>query len=231
MVSLEELLAAVDMAFERTALGLRRWDDPHADRDANEDEYSRCLDPAKWRIVVARAEAWVDALEAVGLAEVERGATVTWAHDRGQTIEWDSVDVLRPRAGDGVPVVFASQSWGDCIELNGVTLGAGDPVVEVSGAPACGCDACDHGSEMELRAFDDAVLELLTGGVRYLWRDDVSIRLTRHGRAIVGALDDDEVEAVLADPSGWNEVRGAGWFSGTRFVPHPGMGRNRTFRL
>jgi hypothetical protein len=213
MTSEEELLAAVEVAFERTALGLRRWDDPHADHDPAEDEYSRCLDPAKWSIVVSRAEAWVEALEAVGLADVERGVAVAWARARGQTIEWDSIDVMRPHTGDGMPVVFAYRSWGDCIDLNGVTVGAGGPVVEVSGAPACGCDACDHGSEMELRMLDDAVLELLTGGVRYLWRGDESIQITRHGRSTVGALDDDQIEAVLADPSGWDEVRGSAWFS------------------
>src|SRR5688572_893527 len=102
MVSTEELLTAVDTAFERTALGLRRWDDPHADRDPSEDEYSRCLAPAKWSIVVARAEAWVQALEAVGLADVERGTAVTWANERGLTIEWESIDVVRLRSGEGM---------------------------------------------------------------------------------------------------------------------------------
>lgn len=214
MVSTEELLTAVDTAFERTALGLRRWDDPHADRDPSEDECSRCLAPAKWSIVVARAEAWVQALEAVGLADVERGTAVTWANERGPTIEWESIDVVRLRSGEGMPVVFAYRSWGDCIEANGVTVGAGDPVVEISGVPACGCDACDHGSELELQMLDDAILELLTGGMRYVWRDDASIRVTRHGPATVGAFGGDEIEAVLADPSGWNEVRGAAWLSG-----------------
>jgi hypothetical protein len=210
MVRREALLAAVEEAFERTALGLRRWDDPHPDRAPTDDEYSRCLDPAKWSIIVARAEAWVEALETVGLADVERGATVEWAREHSRAMTWDSIDVLRPRGG-GLPLVFAYRSWGDCIDLNAVTIGAGAPVVEVSAAPGCGCDACDHGSEMELRAFDDAVLELLTGGVRYLWRDDERIKVTRFGRSTVGALDDDEIDVVLADPSGWNEVRGAGW--------------------
>lgn len=209
MTRTEEVLRAVDAAFERTAAGLPRWDDPHADRDPTEDEYSRCLDPAKWSIVVARAEAWVQALEALGLAAVSRRAAVEWARDRAEA--WDSIDVLEP-SGGGMPVVFAYRSWGDCIDLNGVTVGAGAPVVEVFGAPGCGCDACDHGSAMELEGLDHAVLELLTGGVRYLWRDDQSIKVTRFGRSTVGALDDHEVEAVLADPTGWDEVRGAGWF-------------------
>lgn len=211
MVTEDELRAAVDAAFEETGAGLRRWEDPHPDRAPTDDEYSRCLDPSKWRIVVARAEAWVVALEELGLADVERGATVEWAHERAQTMAWSPIDLLRPRSGDGTTVVFAHRSWGDCTEVNGATLGAGAPVVEVAGAPGCGCDACDDGSETELRALDDSVLELLTGGFRYLWRGDESIRVTRVGRSSVGPMDHGEIEVTLADATGCNEVRGARW--------------------
>lgn len=62
--------------------------------------------------------------------------------------------------------------------------------------------------------FDDPILELLTGEMRYLWRGTESTLVTRHGRSTVGALDADELDAVLDDPTGWDEVRGVGWFRG-----------------
>jgi hypothetical protein len=57
-----ELLAAVDAAFAVTGRGLIPWPHPHPDRAPLDEEYSRVLDAAKWRIIGARAEAWLVAL-------------------------------------------------------------------------------------------------------------------------------------------------------------------------
>ena len=45
---------------------------------SRDEEYSRLSDPARWRIVGARADAWMFALNAAGLAELERNAPVRW---------------------------------------------------------------------------------------------------------------------------------------------------------
>ena len=49
--------------------------------------------------------------------------------------------------------------------------GADLPVVYIESVPACGCDACDHGSQPELDAIDSAVLAVARGGVVHA-RDD-----------------------------------------------------------
>ena len=72
VVAESELLAAVDVAFAVTGRGLTPWPDPHPDRSPLDEEYSRLLDPAKWRIIGARAEAWLVALVDSALAVVER---------------------------------------------------------------------------------------------------------------------------------------------------------------
>src|SRR5699024_2075680 len=58
-----DLLADVEHAFAVTGADTPPWPDPHLgpggrDVPVREEEYSRCLDPGKYRIVVTRAEAW-----------------------------------------------------------------------------------------------------------------------------------------------------------------------------
>src|SRR4051794_31632987 len=57
-----DLVAAVDAAFAFTGRGLLRWADPHQARSPRDEKYSRVTNPAKWRIVGARADAWLVAL-------------------------------------------------------------------------------------------------------------------------------------------------------------------------
>jgi hypothetical protein len=78
VVTEAELLASVDAAFEVTRVGLVLWPDPHPDRSPLDHEYSRTTDPNKWRIIGARADAWLVALVEASLATVERDAAVDW---------------------------------------------------------------------------------------------------------------------------------------------------------
>ena len=73
-----ELLASVDAAFEVTGRGLVPWPAPHPDRSPLDEEYSRVTDPGKWRIIVARADAWLVAVAEDGLAVDDPGASVLW---------------------------------------------------------------------------------------------------------------------------------------------------------
>jgi hypothetical protein len=147
-----DLRAAVDAAFVVTSRGLRRWDDPHAGEMPSDDEYSRCLDPAKWRIIGARADAWVDALVRLRYATVEHGASVGSRASGFPAVT--RTDVVHPRATGPLSLAVGRSRIED-VDDSGVELGAvrdGVLVDVVSFLPDCGCDACDRGSQPEPEA-------------------------------------------------------------------------------
>jgi len=96
MLTRDQLLQAVEVEFDRTSAGAQGWANPHVDRGVTQDEYSRCLDPGKWRILVARTEAWADALRRLGLARVERVKVVDWVDEHHAAQEWDVLERLTP---------------------------------------------------------------------------------------------------------------------------------------
>jgi hypothetical protein len=65
------LCGAVDEAFAVTGADTATWPDPHLEDDVRDDEYSRSVEPDKYRILAARAEAWTRALSGLRLAEPE----------------------------------------------------------------------------------------------------------------------------------------------------------------
>jgi hypothetical protein len=208
-----ELLAAVDRAFVDTGRGLARWPDPHADRSPRDDEYSRLLDPAKWRIIGARADAWLRALVDAGLADVERGASTRWQVEPGPVIS--HTDRALPAVRAALPLVVARSQLGDVVDA-GVVLGAGDPALCVTWLPDCGCDACDSGSQNELDCLDAHVLSIVSGTFRRL--SDGARTITDRGQdgwSASGQFARGEVCAILADPKGWDVVTGASWFAHT----------------
>lgn len=200
MVTEAELLAAVDAAFEATGRGLVVWSSPHPDRSPREEEYSRVTDPGKWRIVGARADAWLVALADAGLGVVERGVAVPWRVPPGTVIS--RTDRLVPHAAGALPLVVA-RSRIEGIDDAGVTLAAGDPAVCVVLIPFCGCDACDDGAQYELDQLDASVLSVVRGEFRRLSKGDREITVLRDGSWNAAGLRRREVLAVLADPNGW----------------------------
>lgn len=211
MTTKEELLVAVDVAFTATGRNLTSWPDPHPGRMPLDEEYSRVTDPAKWRIVGARAEAWAIALVNAGLATVDRGADVRWSSPPGTEIS--RTYRLAPRARGALPLAIAFSRIED-VDDAGVTLGAGEPATCVTWIPACGCDACDSGAAGELDELDEAILGVVSGAFRHLSADDRAITVLNDGawssRGLSAAQD---IETVLADPSGWQEVSGTSWFA------------------
>jgi hypothetical protein len=206
-----ELLTAVELAFEFTGRELTPWPDPHPDRSPREEEYSRLLDPAKWRIIGARADAWFTALVDNGLAGVERNVTVDWQDPPGPAIT--RTDRIVPIVTGALPIAVARGRLED-IDDAGVTVGVGHPSVLVALFPDCGCDACDSGSQDELDRLDQHMLGIVAGRFR---------RLTRRGRQIT-AIDADgssgsgtfrrgERARILADPRGWHELSGRSWLA------------------
>ena len=169
------------------------------------------LDPRKWRIVPARAEAWCDALVELGLATLDRDASVRWAGDDGR--EFVRVDRLAPRVSAGLPLVLAYASF-DTDEINGVTVGTGEPAVEVTRVAQCGCDACDSGSQAELDVLDDHVAGIVSGAFRHLSAGSRTITVHQtDGWSASGVFRRGEVESALDDPAGWHEITGPSWLS------------------
>ncbi|ATG52948.1 hypothetical protein CFK38_16540 [Brachybacterium vulturis] len=176
--ALLQLLTEVEDAFAQTGTDTPAWEDPHLSaggelRDSREEEYSRCLDPGKYRIFWTRAEAWTRVLTARGWADVDvdDGAGIVWAVkpyvDRYRTT------VLRPRRPGAQPLVLARTSpdeatgsgdlTGPDALIMGLVVGVGEPPVPVSTTPDCGCDACDSGSRDLLEELDCLILSIVDG--------------------------------------------------------------------
>ncbi|SDJ48356.1 DUF6226 family protein [Streptomyces indicus] len=88
------------------------------------------------------------------------GAAEVWL--REPEVAVDSAVRLRPVRSDAVPLVFGFSAM-DGVPGTVLTLGAGEPAVELARLPDCGCDACDDGSEGILESLDEVVLAVLTG--------------------------------------------------------------------
>ncbi len=202
-------MAAVDVAFRAAGRALRSWPDPHADRSPDDEEYSRLTDPQRWRILGARAEAWMVALAEAGLAEVHRGAVVDWDVAPGPVVT--SADRVVPRASGAIPLVVGHSRLGDVVDA-GVVLGVGDRAIEIGRFPDCGCDACDSGSRAELDHLDAHLIGIVTGRFRHLRRrDEVVMTIGDGGWSASGRRRPPRAAKVLADPRGWAELTGASW--------------------
>lgn len=173
------LLERVEAQFATEAADLSEWADPHADPsnpghrlDPAEDEYSRCLEPEKYNIVLSRATAWTTVLTELGWASAKTTSgefdapehQISWALPPWSSHTQGHMTVLRPEAEGAVPQTF----W--CVDADedtaaSVAIGAGDPAVFLEQMPDCGCDACDSGSEDMFRAIDETVLAVVGGSL------------------------------------------------------------------
>lgn len=212
----QELLDAVDEAFAVTSRDLAPWPDPHPERRPRDEEYSRLSDPAKWRIVGARADAWMTALNTAGLAEVERNAPIRWEAPPRPLVS--RADRLVPHVAGGLPLVLARSHLGP-VDDAGVTLGVGDPAVVITWIPDCGCDACDSGSQDVLDELDEVIVGVVSGAFRRLASGERVITVIGTDRwsgssTGSGRFGRGEVARILADPTGWQELSGAPWLAG-----------------
>lgn len=216
VTEVEELEGAVEAAFVRTSRGSTPWPDPHSDRSLMPDEaYSRLTDPAKWRILGARTDAWLIALVRAGLAIVEPDATVNWTAQRHPVIS--RAERVIPVAAGALELVVAHSQFGD-VDDAGLVLGVGDPAECVNWFPDCGCDACDSGSQNELDHLDTDLLGIVTGSFRRLTDGERVITVIGDGGWSASGFSrrtGRRVEAVLADPHGWNELTGRSWLNTT----------------
>lgn len=224
VVDLAELVTAVEREFARAAAGLRRWDDPHPppDRVVADDEYSRLTDPGRWRIVGARADAWVAALVGASVATASTGSTHRWTASSMPTPTREQV--VLPVVARGLRLVVAHSSLGD-VDDAGLVLGVVDErdrAAVITWFPDCGCDACDSGSQDEIDRLDEHVVAVVSGTFRLLDRTHRSRQQRimvlgpdgwearnlpgRHPRALVAS--------ILDDPALWDEWSGPSWLTG-----------------
>ena len=157
----------VDRAFEATGAATPGWPDPHPDRDPSEAEYSRCLDPGKYQILPARAQARAQVLTSRGMATVSNHLPTSW---EGAVRGPDGLRLVRrltPTRAGGLSVLLGEtlvdgQPFGIDVGLSG-----SDDVAPVllDTVPDCGCDACDSGSDDLLAVLDGWILAVARGGV------------------------------------------------------------------
>ncbi|MGB3733316.1 MAG: DUF6226 family protein [Ilumatobacter sp.] len=204
----EELIAEVVAEFETISAGMERWPDPHPTGEILDEEYSRTTNPARFRIIGARCEAWLKVLVDRGLCSVERDVEVVWADP--PSIATSGQDRAVPSVVEALPLVVRRTQHAVLGDF-GVRLGIGSPVEHLGAMPRCGCDACDGGSEYELDEVDRAFFVVVSGALRRLTRQDRLITVEDNGWSASGRFDRGEVETILADSTGWAEVSGAPW--------------------
>jgi hypothetical protein len=212
VIDVHELRTRVDAAFVRTNRDTPPWPDPHPDRSAVPDEaYSRLTDPARWRILGARTDAWALALVESGLARVETEGPVTWTEPPHPAIS--RTERIVPRAAGALELVIAHTPIGDAPDA-GIVLGVGDPAECVIWIPDCGCDACDTGSRNELDHLDSHLDGIVTGAFRRVTDGTRVVTVIGDGgwsSSGFGPRARAEVDAVLADAAGWDELTGSSW--------------------
>ena len=183
------LRAAVRDAFKLSGQSTPAWDDPRPGGEVpSEAEFESCEEPEKFRILAARAEAWVSALTQTGLAEAEHleASDDLWQEvpETGPAIR---VIRLRPKRESAIPLIFGF-CWLQGEPEARVVLGAGEPAAIVGILPLCECDACDVGSNLLLEDFDDAVLNVVTGQLVHVTTDRFVAHTSLQGPVVAGEL-------------------------------------------
>lgn len=203
------VLLETDRIFARRTDPTPGWPAPHPHRAPLDEEYSRCPDPGKYRILAERADAWIEALTSMGLADAEE-ADPTSA-EQGPT-PWSRVTRLVPRISGAVPLTIGRRGF-DGPDDNSVTVSAGDALAGGPGLPDCGCDACDEGSTSLLRALDEEILTVLGGGVLRVDHRGRTLERTLDGWQGSGSFSSGEAARWLAGdtPRGATVVEGQPW--------------------
>ncbi len=209
VATLTELLVAVNTEFQQASRNLTSWPNPHQNRSPDDAEYSRLTNPARWQIIPARADAWLSAITQLRLAATQPAGPDIWATPPGPVITRNSLVV--PHAQGGLPLVVARTQLAH-IPNAGVTLGIGNPATPVVTIPDCGCDACDSGSQDALDELDAHLQGIVTGAFRKLTNRTRHITVIGDGGwSASGLRRRDNVNAILANPTGWTELSGSTW--------------------
>ncbi|PFG16854.1 hypothetical protein ATK74_1409 [Propionicimonas paludicola] len=208
VITIADLVDAVDQRFAVRPPEFVVWPDPHQGRSPADEEYSRATNPERWRILGARVDAWVAAVVAAGLASVEQVAVDDIRWEEPPYTRMSAAVRVTPSAAGARPFVVARSQVGD-VPATGITLGWGDPAVLVGLFPNCGCDGCDDGAQGELDSVDHRLSRIVSG--RYRGSAHGSRQVTEG--ACFGWSAAGEVEAVLGESTGGDELSGASWLA------------------
>jgi len=162
MVDVSEVRTRVAASYDR--LGMPSWPDPHPGGTSPADEeYSRVSAPDRYRIVHARATAWVESLSAVPgiVAELVAPVELDGAEQLGQVTRAVRLSSDRPAT---LPLLLVTREVpvadGRLVVLR---ICAAHASVVLEMLPDCGCDACDSGSDDLLAAVDDTISDFVSG--------------------------------------------------------------------
>ncbi|MGA9746707.1 MAG: DUF6226 family protein [Nocardioides sp.] len=184
--AVDAVLATVAAAFEVTGADTPGWPAPHPGREPLEQEYSRVTDPHKYRIAGARADAWLEALASLGIADWhDVDPTGGLWRDVGNAHPPDRARVVVPRAPGALPMLLTyrngTSGWAAGVGVSLCTGAGGPPAVSVGLAPDCGCDACDDGSDGVLVCLDESILHVVTGRFVHVLTPTHTITATETG--------------------------------------------------
>lgn len=164
--------------------------------------------PEKWRIVGARADAWLNALAALNVARIERDLAIEWIEPPSTVVT--RLDRAVPLVPGALALILARSRIED-VDDAGVTIGVGEPALVHTWIPDCGCDACDSGSQDALDELDEYVLGIVTGQFRRLQRGVQTITTISDSIRQSSGINGRGARRVLAHPAGWAELTGPSW--------------------
>ena len=167
------------------------WPDPHQDREATAEEYSRVTNPEKYFIAVLRARAWVQVLASLPDIDAEPlEVELLGAHFNGGVR-------LTSRRADTLPLLLLERDLTDAGDVPVVCVSMAESDIEIGRVPDCGCDACDFGSANLATGLDETIVEALNGMILILganWRGT----WTPDGGGVGGRPGHPELDQVMA---------------------------------
>ncbi len=203
MTTADALQALVEQRY--ATLDVPSWDDPHGTSGPPDEAYSRVTDPDRYRIVHVRARVWAEVLaERLGV-QVEPLEPFLDPEQPSRVVVGGYR--LLPPAPGARPMLLAEIEVRDEDEppLPVLDVVLDRPGFTVGSHPHCGCDACDAGSDDELRGIDRSVMEVLTGPYAML-RGDGWTATRGGGHASAGGLVDLDHKITLAERVAGGEV-------------------------
>lgn len=207
-----DLLDEVEAVFVITGARTPAWEGRPVDQPPVEEEYSRCLDPGKFKILQSRIDSWATVLTERGWAQLstDRSSERRGEHEHSQT-----TIALRPtaeaQARGAVALTFHVYDSTDPEATLNVEVSAGDPPYVVAEVPGCGCDACDSGSAWLLEELDQWTLSVVDGSLvvdpAATWQ--VQTSFGGHGSSGGSADESTATASFTAAPwaPGWDSLR------------------------
>lgn len=207
-MELHDVVAHVRRRFEAGSAADVRWINPHENRDVAPEEYSRVSDPSKYRLVGARATAWIKTLTELQLARAEKVTAPSWVHGPA-----DARAVLLTPEGDAALSILVVLGPMEGVEDAVISIGVGTPPVSIGMQPDCGCDACDFDSDDLLTSIDEMFITVMDGTLIYAEDKDWTLTVGVNGWSAQGSEDFGELVARAQSGAsvGRRMITGSAW--------------------